>query len=620
VLLFALAVASLIAITSLLALFALGFASQAQSPNASAVIALPDTQIVIGVSAVVIGVVLLGALFRMTQLRGGGRVVAESLGGRLLNPGSSDVDERKILNVVEEMAIAAGVPVPPVYLLEDSAINAFAAGFRQEDAVIGITRGCIQLLSRDELQGVIAHEFSHIFNGDMRLNIRLIGWLYGIMVIGMIGYFILRGSRYTWSAKSRKNGGGIVFLALGLVVVGYGGTFFGNLIKAAVSRQREFLADASAVQYTRNPAGIAGALKKIAAHSGGSMLSTDVSEVSHMLFGQGIKAGFTGLFATHPSLSERIRRIDPRWNGSIAAGVTPVVQATAPLPRAEVTAEPGAAAANTLAAGVVASVGEPGVLHMQQAARELAALPPSLLEELRDPLGASLLMQGLLLSSDTGLRQLQVQRMQDSLTPGLQQQWLRLLSLLQQIPRGQHLTLVELAVPALKRLSPSQLKAFLRQQQALMVSDGAVSLFEWCLSRLLRQQLLPTTRPAGRLMQLEHCSAACSQVLSALCHAGQQEAAAVAVAFTAGKTVLGLPLTLLPAASALDAGKLDQSLHQLQALKPLQKPRLLKALVACVSSDGRLHAAEGELLRVTAFLLDCPIPPLSPILLEVGAG
>jgi Zn-dependent protease with chaperone function len=177
VLLFALAVASLIAITSLLALFALGFASQAQSPNASAVIALPDTQIVIGVSAVVIGVVLLGALFRMTQLRGGGRVVAESLGGRLLNPGSSDVDERKILNVVEEMAIAAGVPVPPVYLLEDPAINAFAAGFRQEDAVIGITRGCIQLLSRDELQGVIAHEFSHIFNGDMRLNIRLIGWL-----------------------------------------------------------------------------------------------------------------------------------------------------------------------------------------------------------------------------------------------------------------------------------------------------------------------------------------------------------------------------------------------------------------------------------------------------------
>jgi len=617
-LLFALAIVSLVLVTSLLVVVVLGLVQQDLAQGPQELVELFGSQVFLLVAAFVVGVVLLGSLFRMAQLGGGGRVVAESLGGKLLNPGTRDADERKILNVVEEMAIAAGLPVPPVYLLEDPAINAFAAGLRQEDAVIGVTRGCIHLLSRDELQGVVAHEFSHIFNGDMRLNIRLIGWLYGIMVIGLIGYYVLRGNRYTWTASRRKNGGGIVFLALGLIVVGYGGTFFGNLIKAAVSRQREFLADASAVQYTRNPDGIAGALKKIAAHSEGSLLRTDVSEVSHMLFGQGVKAGFTGLFATHPPLTERIRRIQPGWDGSLPRTAAPASRT--PTGSTSASAAPAAgtqkASVETLASLLVAAVGEPNVTHVAQAAQELAALPAALREALHDPLAASLLMQGLLLSSADDVHARQRHLLQSSLALQLVQELDRLLPLLQQVGRGHQLTLVELAVPSLKRLSPPQLRAFLKLQQGLIASDGEVNLFEWCVSRLLQRQLLPFAAKPVRLLQLDQCVDACGALLSALCLAGHTESAQVEAAFTAGQQVLELPLTLLPAATALDARQLDQALRQLQQLKPLQKPRLLKAMVACISSDGQLLVAEGELLRVTSLLLDCPMPPLPATLGE----
>lgn len=616
VLLFALAVASLIVVTTLLVVFALGLAGQAATEGAPG---LPSSvlvsQVFLVVAILVLGIVLLGALFRVTQLRGGGRVVAEGLGGRLLRPGTRDADERKVLNVVDEMAIAAGVPVPPVYLLDDPAINAFAAGWAQEDAVIGITRGCIQALTRDELQGVVAHEFSHVFNGDMRLNIRLMAWLYGIMVIGMIGYYVLRGSRYTWSAGRRKNGGGILLLAAGLVVIGYGGTFFGNLIKAAVSRQREFLADASAVQYTRNPAGIAGALKKIAAQGDGAMLQADVSEVSHMLFAQGLKAGFTGLFATHPPLEQRIRRIEPGWNGSLKA--PDPGHARAAGTQAEAGQSPQSAAGrdrdtalHALATAVVASVGEPGAGHLALAAEELASLPAGLREELQDPLGAMLLMLALLLAPEGEPRARQLAVLRAGLEPAQLSQLLALLPALDQVARGQRLTLVELAVPALKALSDAQLQGLVRQMQALISSDGDICLFEWSVSRLLRQQLQPASKPAGRRLQLQHCSAAVSQLLAALAQAGHSDATAVGEAFAAGKELLGLPLTLLPAMAALDPRKLDQALRQLQLLQPLQKPRLLKAMVACVAQDGRLEPAESDLLRVTALLLDCPLPPL----------
>jgi Zn-dependent protease with chaperone function len=277
---------------------------------------LPSWPLVGCVALAVIGVVLLGSLYKQLQLSRGGQAIAERLGGRLINLSPQSLEERRLLNVVEEMALASGTSVPPVFVLDDVGINAFAAGLTPQDAVIGITRGAICQLSRDELQGVIAHEFIHIFHGDMRLNTRLVSVLHGILLLGLIGGFLLRSSG-RGSRSSRDNSVAIV-LAIGVTlwVLGYAGTFFGNLIKAAVSRQREFLADASAVQYTRNPDSIAGALKKIGGNLYGSQLQAGhAAEFSHMYFAAGISQALEGMLATHPPLDQRILRITPGWDG-----------------------------------------------------------------------------------------------------------------------------------------------------------------------------------------------------------------------------------------------------------------------------------------------------------------
>ncbi|MEC9372805.1 MAG: M48 family metallopeptidase, partial [Planctomycetota bacterium] len=286
---------------------------------------LLDWRLLAGVGAAVFFIIGGGSLFKVAQLRsGGGSYVARHLGGRLLDRNTNDPLERRILNVVDEMAIASGTPSPPVFFMDrEEGINAFAAGYSPKDAVIGVTRGCAEQLSRDELQGVMAHEFSHIFNGDMRLNIRLIGLLNGILIVGAIGYFILRSAVYTGGARRRssddKGGGVIAILALGagLALIGAIGTFFGSLIKAAVSRQREFLADASAVQFTRNPDGIADALSRIGGLSKRARIDNpNAPEASHMFFGQAVTSGFAGMFATHPPLPQRIKRITPSWDGT----------------------------------------------------------------------------------------------------------------------------------------------------------------------------------------------------------------------------------------------------------------------------------------------------------------
>ncbi|MEO0415119.1 MAG: M48 family metalloprotease, partial [Verrucomicrobiota bacterium] len=269
--------------------------------------------------------ILLASGFKTMQLAAGGKVVAKELGGRLLDSATTDFHERRLLNIVEEMAIASGVPVPEVYVMdEEDSINAFAAGKTTSDAVIGVTRGCMKMLTRDELQGVIAHEFAHILNGDMRLNMRLIGLLFGILFLTLIGQMLLRSSWYVRGNRNRE-GGGIVLVTivggLGLVIIGYIGVFFANMIKAAVSRQREYLADASAVQFTRNPDGIAGALKKIGALSAGSKIRHPMArDASHLFFGTALKSD---LFATHPPLADRIKQLIPSWDGDFGSAALP---------------------------------------------------------------------------------------------------------------------------------------------------------------------------------------------------------------------------------------------------------------------------------------------------------
>src|SRR5688572_19806863 len=303
VVLFALAVAGIVFAIDAAAFLAYGAGADAEPGEIGALLVFT--------TLLTLGVIGLGSLYRVASLRGGGEPVALQLGGTPIAADTTDFNLRRLRNVVEEIAIASGVPVPKIYVLEhEASINAFAAGYSPSDAVIAVTRGALDRLNRDELQGVIAHEFSHILNGDMRLNIRLMGVLFGILMIGLIGRKILQHGRF---GGRNKGAGAILVAALIAMVVGYVGLFFGRMIKAGVSRQREQLADASAVQFTRQTVGLSGALKKIGGLGEGSKLNErgDAEEVSHMLFGDGV--GFSGLFATHPPLLARIQALEPQF-------------------------------------------------------------------------------------------------------------------------------------------------------------------------------------------------------------------------------------------------------------------------------------------------------------------
>jgi len=395
VFLFTLAVITLIIMTNLLVMVVFGFINSEQMQSGGALIRTMDWQKFALVSAAVGAVVLTGSLYKIMALSAGGRTVADALGGQLIPQNTGDLKQRRLLNVVEEMAIASGIPAPPVYILTgEPGINAFAAGFTPRDAVIGVTQGLIDHLSREQLQGVIAHEFSHIFNGDMRLNIRLMGVLNGILIIGLTGYYILRVTR-----GRGKNAGGILVLAIGLMVIGFAGIFFGGLIKAAVSRQREYLADASAVQFTRNPDGIAGALKRIGGLGYGSIVENPVApEISHAFFAQGVSGFMQSLSATHPPLEKRIRLIDPHWDGKFdtADKTDPLRNEEQAVKDATLSREELAQKAATVAVGVtmatvanaIDQIGNPKQEAIDHARALIAGLPAVITEAARETYGA----------------------------------------------------------------------------------------------------------------------------------------------------------------------------------------------------------------------------------------
>lgn len=503
-----LAVLSLITLTSLVLglvwqLFgqnhtALWLASDA--PNS----VLPSWPLVGCVALAVIGVVLLGSLYKQLQLSRGGQAIAERLGGRLINLSPQNLEERRLLNVVEEMSLASGTSVPPVYVLDDAGINAFAAGLTPQDAVIGITRGAICQLSRDELQGVIAHEFSHIFHGDMRLNTRLVSVLHGILLLGLIGGFLLRSSGR--SGRSSRNNSVAIVLAIGVTlwVLGYAGTFFGNLIKAAVSRQREFLADASAVQYTRNPESIAGALKKIGGNLYGSQLQAGhAAEFSHMYFAAGISQALEGMLATHPPLDQRIRRITPGWDGryphvaELSAATPAAAASDSTVNLYDLSAfVPGLSAAS--ASEAISAIGDPQAPHLLAARSTLAHLDIALSEAAHSCSGAQALLYGLLLDPVETQAAQQLQLLQARIAVEVAAQLEQLREPLRQLTPGMRLSLLDLAMPALKQLAADQFAALKANLAVLIRADGRVALLEWTLLRIVERNVeavseIPTT-------------------------------------------------------------------------------------------------------------------------------
>ncbi|MEO7324991.1 MAG: M48 family metallopeptidase [Dokdonella sp.] len=625
VLLFVLAVLTIVAAIDFVLLIALGGnARHGMSPAG-----------LLAISLLVVVVIGCGSLYRIATLRGGGAVVARQLGGVPVETDTGNFAYRRLRNVVEEIAIAAGVPAPEIFVLEEEAgINAFASGYAPTDAAVTVTRGALDKLTREELQGVIGHEFSHILNGDMRLNIRLMGVVFGILVIATIGRKIAE-----FSARGRdRDAGGVVFFGLALLAVGYIGVVFGRMIKASISRQREFLADASAVQFTRQTEGIAGALKKIGGLAEGSKLvSSDTEEVAHMLFGDGV--GYSALFATHPPLTARILRMQPGFRAdefkTIAAAWTqPILVCEEEFDRADVSisgfapARASSRAASRSAATlpvanaqlrvtpkvVVEQVGNPGVDDRVAAQGIHAAIPQILREAAWQSGQAMALVFALLLNdeSDTRAHQLDlIEARHDSGTRALAE---RLAAQLPPLHPMSRLPLAALAFPALRRRPRTQLTTFVRLLRELIDADGRVTLGEYCLAKLIGLQVMDALNPAatqamGRT-RLPGVESELKDLLSIVANYGHEDAVAAQRAYVLGLREV-LPQAAIAYAPPTDwIPALDRALPKLDLLAPAGKELVVCALTQAISADGIVSVAESELLRTVCAALHCPLPPL----------
>ncbi len=581
--LFMAAVIALVVLTNLAVAVAFG----ALSPEGRV-----NRQLFLIVTAVVCGGIALACLYKHLQLASGGKAVAEMLGGRLLDPASLDPAERRLLNGVEEMALAAGVPVPPVYVLPEEGINAFASGHASSDAVIGITEGSMLLLTRDELQGVVAHEFSHVLNGDMRLNLRLIAILHGILFVALTGRVLLESMGRSSRRTRSRDDSGLLFpvLGLALLLIGWAGVFFGRLIKAGVSREREYLADASAVQFTRNPIGLAGALCKIGALSRHGLIASPRAETaSHMFFAQAVRSRFLALFSTHPPLDQRIRVLDPAWRGefpamepqpvsfdadedvtvSLAAKVAPASQADArtvgyavqPSPAAAGTREPDPAL-------------RAGCRHPELA----AALALNALLDPAQPLGP---------------RQVAILETRAAVLPD---------AVRAQLASAGTVTVLELAMPALKRLDADARKGLIDAAAALAALDGRLDMREFAVAALLEHHLGASAGRAAaaraRFPRVDQVAAPLSVVLSVMSEGDVGR-------FAAAAGVVGMHGLRSVEVKDTDWHAVRAALATLRGLYPLQKPRVFKAFRAAL---GGLPPALDPLPPL-ALALDCAALP-----------
>jgi Zn-dependent protease with chaperone function len=611
VVLFALSIVSLLILTNLLVMATMGLMSVDEGPDP---LSSMDWTAFFWVSIAVLAVVGLGSLIKIMSLRGGGARVAEMLNARLVQSGSNNLHEQRVLNVVEEMAIASGTPVPPVYIMEESAINAFAAGYSPSDAVIGVTRGAIEKLDREQLQGVIAHEFSHILHGDMRLNIKLMGWLHGIMVLGIMGYYLMRTAGMS---RRSKEGNGLVIMGLGLVVIGAAGTFFGKLIKAAVSRQREFLADASAVQYTRSAHGIAGALKRIGGDAQGSLLDNPATpEISHSLFSSGINVSIQSLFATHPPLQQRIKKLQPDWNGQF--DTESLRRKQPPKPAKTDSHESRNRSATALGVAVAAAmtrVGNPDAADISEAHRVHSALDPELLSAAHEPHGARALIYLLLLDREKAGRIAQLNFLAQAADTGVYHELQKLLAAEKNLKAEDRLALVNISLASLRQLSPAQYQLFSRNMSELIVLADNKGLRQWLIHNLVSHHLLAVFSGKGNSVKQVSLSqspvqVACATLLSLLTYLGELQGVAAAAAFEAARSHLNISTIDLIAADSLSLVLLDDAVKKLAGLPGKEKILLLEAMAICIQHDGKLTVSEQELFRTVSEIIDCPMPAL----------
>lgn len=559
----------------------------------------------------------LGSFWKIHELRAGGAHVAAALGGRPVPLRPEDPRERQLRNVVEEMSIASGIPVPDLYLLDrERGINAFAAGHDLNDAAICVTNGAVKLLDRDELQGVVAHEFGHILNGDMRLNLSLAGWLNGILMVSQVGEMGLRGVRRTGGRGS----GAIALVSFALYAVGYVGYFFGRLIKSAVSRQREYLGDASAAQFTRLPEGLAGALKKIGGLANGSRIEHPrADEMSHLFFSNALADAWLHALDSHPPLEERIRRLDASFNGRFPE-VTPL---PAPPPSEiylkpqppKTAPKPAVSLSGAEVIALLSRAGDPMQEHLDRARYLLNELPEPLISAVRDPFGACAVVFGLLLDRTPAVRARQEEILSAHGNQALIGEVRTLAPALGSLPPEVRLPLLELSLPSLRALSRDQFFDLKDTVERLAAADNRISLFEFTLRYLLLRHLEPSFTPRpnrpAQIYGLRGVQHECSCVLTSVARIGHQDETLARQAFQRSLIVLQeakAEFTFLPAAEC-GIACLEKSFAALETTSPLIKRRLLGACLECLRHDGTVTVAELELFRAIADAIGCPLPP-----------
>lgn len=629
IVLFTIAVICIVAAVDFIVLLALGIGREerrgATATGAGAILAT---------SLGVIAVIGLATLYRISTLRGGGSAVAQQLGATPVAVDTTDFAYRRLRNVIEEIAIASGVPVPEIFVLEEeTAINAFASGYTPADAAVTVTRGCLDKLTREDLQGVIAHEFSHVLNGDMRLNIRLLGVAFGILVLAIVGRKIAQ----TTAESRAREGGVIIAFGVALLAVGYIGVFFARIIKASISRQREFLADASAVQFTRQTDGIAGALKKIGGLSDGSRLTShDGEEVAHMLFGDGV--GYSALFATHPPLVDRIKRLQPQFNpdelAEIAAdwtnprrvgesddpqasvaGFAPARGSSRPRSAGRAGKLPSSAEDMRLSATAVSEqVGNPDTGDYQAAAALNTSIPEVLRAAAHGREQSMAVIFALLLNADAAVRKQQVELIAHYHDAGSVAEVEQLAVHTARLHPMQRLPLAALAFPALRRKPRPKLQIFVIVLKQLIKADGRVSLDEYCLARLVGVQVVDALNPAltrvmGRI-KLGDAVAELCDLFAVLAEYGHEDGEGARRAYVLGlhEVLPGIkPVYAPPQDWAL---ALDRALPKLDLLTSAGKEMVVRGLTHAISADGMVSVNEAELLRTVCAALHCPLPPI----------
>lgn len=573
------------------------------------------------ITAAVIGI---ASLFKITTLSSGGARVAVNLGGTLVTGDTHDPLRKRLYNIVEEISIASGIPVPDVFILENEpGINAFAAGHSPSDAAVAVTQGAIERLNRAELQGVIAHEFSHIFNGDMRLNIRLMGILFGIMVVAIIGRKFIYASHIQ---RSSRNNNALSVIAIGgvLMLVGYIGLFFARMIKSALSRQREFLADASAVQFTRDPSGIAGALKKIAAYNHASYLVTDTEEVGHMLFGSGMRAL---MFETHPPLEQRIERIEKRFNASEITELAKKLKQedqrkhsqASDAAKEQLNKNNKKKNTNFLDVDeIISNIGDPSTNRIAAASLFSESLSENLKHAARSIEWSPEVLIYTLMDTNNDLRDKQLMIVLQEMGDISEGKVRHLISSNDLIDIEERLPVFEIAFPSIKRRPLIELEKLLSTIEKLSRVDQNIDSFEFLLSRLIRQYLFESATPNkaklhGKKKLVDHVDEL-TLVVSILAAHGQNANSSQGLqyaqrAFKAGMSSAGIKHKNLSFTEGWQQ-KLDEALTKLDRLTEKDKEKVVRALATTVLDDKKLITEEQEMMRVISAILHVPVPIL----------